>query len=121
MARLEAQTKPKTVKAKPVPAKTVKAKPVPAKTVTPLKTLNDSASYAIGISVGNAYKKQGLNQMNTAMVSKAINDFLAGNKMLFDLATAGNVMSQYVAKFQAEKSKPQTAAPKPQFPNRLLY
>jgi FKBP-type peptidyl-prolyl cis-trans isomerase len=107
---IHAQTKPKPVK----------AKPVAAKPVNPLKTLNDSASYAIGISVGNAYKKQGLNQMNTAMVSKAINDFLAGNKMLFDMTTAGNVMTRYVTKLKAEKSKPLSAAPKPPAPKSTV-
>jgi len=39
-----------------------------------LKNLNDSMSYAIGMSVASFYSQQGIKSLNTTMVSKAIND-----------------------------------------------
>ena len=47
-----------------------------------LKTLNDSASYAIGLSVVNFYKQQGITTLNTALITKAINDAMANKKPL---------------------------------------
>lgn len=82
--------------------KTVPAKqPVPA-----LKTLSDSASYAIGVSVANFYKQQGINKLNTTLVSRGINDILGNKKALLDDAACNNVMNTYMNKMQAEKSKP---------------
>jgi FKBP-type peptidyl-prolyl cis-trans isomerase len=92
------------------PAKTpvkTPVKPVAAKPVVPvLKTINDSASYAVGVSVANFYKQQGITKMNTTLVSKAINDIMGGKKPLLDDATANNVMNSYMSRLQAEKSKP---------------
>src|SRR3954471_11157594 len=56
---------------KPAPKKTV---PVKTTTTNPLKTLNDSVSYAIGMSVANFYQQKGIKTLNTAIVSRAIND-----------------------------------------------
>jgi FKBP-type peptidyl-prolyl cis-trans isomerase len=39
-----------------------------------LKTLNDSVSYAIGMSVASFYQQQGIKSLNTAIVTRAIND-----------------------------------------------
>lgn len=64
-------------------------KPIPKK-VTPkttttsthvLKTENDSLSYAIGLSVANFYRQQGI-KLNTALVAKACNDVLTNKKPL---------------------------------------
>ena len=62
-------------------------KPAPKKPATPppppaavLKNNIDSVSYAAGISVANFYKEQGLANINTAQVTKAINDVLKTNK-----------------------------------------
>jgi len=91
------------------PAKKPVTKPstVPVKTpVNPLKNLNDSASYAVGVSVANFYKQQGIKSLNTNLVSKAINDIISGKAPLLDDATANNVMNNYMSVMQAEKSKP---------------
>lgn len=92
---------------KPLPIK----KPVPvSKSVTtaanPLKTINDSASYAIGVSVANFYKQQGINQLNTSLVSKAINDILAGKKSLLDDNEANSVMMRCMNMASESKAKP---------------
>ena len=82
-------------------------KPVAAKPVVPvLKNVNDSASYAVGVSVANFYKQQGIPKLNTTLVSKAINDIMSGKKPLLDDAAANNVMNSYMSRLQAEKSKP---------------
>src|SRR5215203_1912543 len=54
----------------------------PATPVKVLKTLNDSASYAIGLSVVNFYKQQGITNLNTTLITKAINDAMANKKPL---------------------------------------
>lgn len=91
-------TKPGTTKPAPKPV---------AKPAGPvLKTMYDSVSYAAGVSVANFYKQQGITKLNTAMVSKAVNDILSGNKPLLDDQACNNVMNSYMAKIQSEKSKP---------------
>ena len=82
-------------------------KPAAIKPALPaLKTLNDSASYAIGISVANFYKQQGVTRLNITLVSKAMNDIQGGKKTLFDDATANAVMNRCMSMIQEEKSKP---------------
>jgi FKBP-type peptidyl-prolyl cis-trans isomerase FklB len=64
---------------------TIKKTSSPVKTATSstsvLKTKNDSLSYAIGLSVVNFYRQQGI-KLNTAMVTKACNDVLTNKKPL---------------------------------------
>lgn len=75
--------------AQKTPAKTTTTtvkKPAPTtKTATTatsvLKTKNDSLSYAIGLSVANFYKQQGI-KMNTALVTRALNDIATQKKPL---------------------------------------
>jgi FKBP-type peptidyl-prolyl cis-trans isomerase len=63
---LTVQAQKKTPK-KTTPVKTTKS-------TTVLKNINDSISYAIGMSVANFYSQQGIKNLNTTIVSKAIND-----------------------------------------------
>jgi FKBP-type peptidyl-prolyl cis-trans isomerase len=87
---------------KPVPVK----KPVPAPATAPsLKTLTDSASYAIGLSVANFYSQQGIKNINQAMVSKAISDVLGGKKPLLDENQANKVIMKSINEAQTAKSK----------------
>jgi len=84
------------------------AKPVqkPAAPGIQLKTLEDSANYAMGLSVANFYKQQGVTKMNSAIVTKAINDALAGKQLLLSDAQANSCMMTYLNKQQMAKSKP---------------
>jgi FKBP-type peptidyl-prolyl cis-trans isomerase len=91
-------------------AQTGTTKPVAKPAASPLKNMNDSASYAIGISVANFYKQQGFTKINSALVTKGCSDIMNGKKPLFDDATATNVMNSYMSKVQAEKSKPNMEA-----------
>jgi len=65
----------KTAPKKTTPVKTTKSTAV-------LKNLNDSVSYAIGMSVANFYSQQGIKNLNTTMVSKAINDVFSKKNAL---------------------------------------
>lgn len=82
-------------------------KPVP-KTTTPqpvLKTMIDSASYAIGYSLASFYKSQGVKNLNTSLVTKAINDVLGNKQALCDDNSANAMVTNYLNKIQEEKSK----------------
>jgi len=91
---------------KPVPAK----KPVAP--VSVLKNVVDSASYAIGVSIANFYKQQGLKQLNASLVSKAITDILSGKKALMDDAQCNTVMMRYINQASESKAKPNIEAGK---------
>jgi len=83
------------------------AKPV-AKTqpaVKILKTLNDSASYAIGLSVVNFYTQQGITNLNTAMLTKAINDVMSKKRALLTDEQANNCMMKLIGQKQETKAK----------------
>lgn len=84
------------------------AKPV-QKSTTPgvqLRTLEDSANYAMGMSVANFYKSQGVTKINSAIVTKAINDAFAGKQPLLNEMQANSCMMTYLNKQQMTKSKP---------------
>ena len=75
-------------------------------TTPALKTLYDSACYAVGVSVANFYKQQGIEKINTNLVSEAINDVLGGKPMQLDDKTVNAVLNAYMNKMQEEKIKP---------------
>jgi FKBP-type peptidyl-prolyl cis-trans isomerase FklB len=101
----QAQTK------KPVPAK----KPAtPAKPATPttttFKNLNDSLSYAMGLSAGQFLKAQGVENLNYALLNKAIEQSLQNKPTSFDMQAANAVMERFARtgftkKAAAEKDK----------------
>lgn len=70
----------KTAPKKAAPKKAAPTKAAPS--APALKNLNDSVSYAIGMSVANFYSQQGIKNLNTAIVSKAINDVFSKKKMM---------------------------------------
>ncbi len=88
---------------------TLLKKPVPT-SVSPLKTLNDSASYAIGLSVAKFYAQQGMTKLNVAMISKAINDVMSGKKSLLDDQQTNTTIMRFMNKSQESKAKPTIAA-----------
>jgi FKBP-type peptidyl-prolyl cis-trans isomerase FklB len=77
-----------------------------AKPANVLKNLKDSASYAIGVSVANFYKQQGITSVNATIVAKAIDDILGGKKVLLDDAAANACMNSFMSHSQEQKSKP---------------
>jgi FKBP-type peptidyl-prolyl cis-trans isomerase len=75
-----------------------------------LKTLEDSASYAMGVSVANFYKIQGVPAMNAALVTKSIANMLAGKKPLLNDEQSVAVINNYLNQLQVGKSKPNILA-----------
>lgn len=66
---------------KPAPKKVATKPAATTSSLQSLKTENDSLSYAIGLSVANFYRQQGI-KLNTSIVSKACNDVLSNKKPL---------------------------------------
>jgi FKBP-type peptidyl-prolyl cis-trans isomerase FklB len=72
----------------------------PVKTTTqagPLKNKLDSVSYAIGFMVANFYKnQQGIQNLNSAMVAKAVNDIYSNKKTLLNEAQSNAMLMRYL-------------------------
>jgi len=88
------------------------AAPAPAKAPAQgaLKNLTDSASYAIGVSVANFYKQQGMDKLNPQLVSKAIQDVLGGKKTQLSEFEANTVLMSYMNRAQSAKAQPNITA-----------
>jgi FKBP-type peptidyl-prolyl cis-trans isomerase FklB len=69
-----------------------------------LKTTQDSLSYAIGLSVANFYKQQGITDVNTALVTRAIRDVNNKAKTAIDDQQAQACIVSFMQKTKAEKS-----------------
>lgn len=69
---------------KPATATKTAPKPVSSKTSTPavLKSSIDSFSYAVGLSLASFYKEQGVENINSALVVRALNDVKIGKPVL---------------------------------------
>jgi FKBP-type peptidyl-prolyl cis-trans isomerase FklB len=89
--------------------KTAVKPPAPKPT---LKTLKDSASYAIGLSVANFYKQLGITDVNIALITKAISDVYTKKPTLITDADANMCMNKLMMQVQANKVKPNIAAGK---------
>lgn len=101
-----AQTKkPVASAAKPAAAKAA-VKPAVA-TAAALKSITDSASYAIGVSVANFYSQQGMSSINSRVVAKAIEDVLSKKGTLLSDQQCNQVMMQIMTQAQEQKSKAQ--------------
>lgn len=101
-----AQTKkPVASSAKPAATKAA-VKPAVA-TAAALKSITDSASYAIGVSVANFYSQQGMNSINSKVVAKAIEDVLSKKGTLLSDQQCNQVMMQIMTQAQEQKSKAQ--------------
>jgi len=69
-----------------------------------LKSTQDSLSYAIGLSVANFYKQQNITNINTTLVTRAINDVNHQGKLLLDEQQANSCIVNFMQKSKAEKS-----------------
>ncbi len=88
------------------PSTSAKKPPVFTPPVKYLKTQADSASYAIGLSVANFYKQQGITKLNSAAIAKAVEDIMGNKKPLLDDMQANNCIMTYMNNVQESKSKP---------------
>lgn len=78
------------------------------KTATPaapqaiMKNELDSVSYAIGASLANFYKSQGIDQLNITMVTKALNDAMKATTLLNEEQVNMSI-TNYLQKIKAAK------------------
>jgi FKBP-type peptidyl-prolyl cis-trans isomerase FklB len=79
---------------------TVKKATAPA---TALRNSIDSFSYAVGLSLASFYKEQGVTNINSALVVKAINDVKAG-KQLISEEQVNNCIMGYMQAAKSEKA-----------------
>jgi FKBP-type peptidyl-prolyl cis-trans isomerase FklB len=97
---VSAQTKPATKKVA-TPAK----KPASTASAPVMKNALDSFSYALGLSMAEFYKQQGISQINTALVTKALKDVQTGKPMLDD-AQVNNCIMNYMQLKKGEAAAP---------------
>src|ERR1043165_4698389 len=71
-----------------------KAKATASPVVQPLKTFNDSLSYAFGISLGEFLRNQGLGKVNYALLNKAIEQTIKQGPTYLNAAQATAVISK---------------------------
>ncbi|RYF81352.1 MAG: FKBP-type peptidyl-prolyl cis-trans isomerase, partial [Chitinophagaceae bacterium] len=98
-----------TAQKKAAPKKTTSSKTA----VGPLKNGTDSLSYALGVSVASFYKQQGIKDLNTTVISKAIGDVLGGKKPALDEAQCQSIIMTRMQKVEDEKQKLQAQSAKP--------
>ena len=98
----------KTAK-KPVAKKTTTNKTTSTQNAD-LKTLVDSASYAIGLSVANFYSQQGMKNVNVNAIAKAISDVYNKRKPMLDETTANSCVMKLMSEMQSSKAKPNIEA-----------
>src|SRR5579859_2381652 len=73
-------------------------KPAAAVAAPALKTAQDSLSYAIGLSVAHFYKQENITNINTVLLTRAINDVTRSGKLLLDEQQANACIMNYVQK-----------------------
>lgn len=77
-----------------------------------LKTEKDSASYALGISVGQSLEAQNLSNINTELFVKGLKEITEKKKVQLTDAQVMNIITAYAAKMQAQKTEANIAAGK---------
>lgn len=97
---VSAQTKPAPKKVATGVKKTVSATPAPV-----MKNALDSFSYALGLSMAGFYREQGIDDINTALVTKALKDIKAGKPMLDD-AQINSCIVNYMQLKKGEAAEP---------------
>ena len=83
-----------------------KTTPVSKKTppvASPLKNLSDSFSYALGVTVANYYKQQGIKNLNAEILAKACNDVYANKKPAISDRSIDIIMMKTLAPDQYQK------------------
>lgn len=86
---------------KPVPrtgtAKTA-SRPGPAPKPASLASNRDSLSYSIGVNIAQSIKQQGISDLNTTALAKAINDVMTGKTTQLTMEQSQQVLSVFMQK-----------------------
>lgn len=75
------------------------------KTKMELKTENDSLSYALGVSIGNNLKSQGVDSINSAALGAALDDVFGGSDTVMDMNQANEFLNGYFSKAMAKQAE----------------
>lgn len=86
------------------PVKKAGAKPAGSSSAPIFKSENDSLSYSIGMSLASFYKQQGITNINTVLLNRAINDIKTGKTLLTEEQMTACV-NNYMQKKQVEKTE----------------
>lgn len=108
-----AQTKPGTTPAKksPVPAKSSVSPAKPTVAPAPLlKNKIDSVSYSFGASIANDLKNRGVNTLNFALLSKAMNDVFSAQTTLLSPEKAQETIYSFLSSLEKKKYEGAIAA-----------
>lgn len=70
-----------------------------------LKTSKDSLSYAVGILWGQNMKQQGLSEIDTDLLARAIGEVLEEKKSLMDVKMANDILREYMNREKAAQMK----------------
>jgi len=89
----------KPAAAHPAAPKSVATRPAPV-----LHNQADSLSYAIGMSLANFYKQQGIKSINTGIVNRAIDDVLKQDKPMLTEEQMNACITGYLQKVKSEKA-----------------
>lgn len=81
------------------------ARPASSAGVASIANSNDSLSYSIGYSIAQSMKQQGLTNLNTSVIGRAINDVLKGQQMALSEGQCQMVLMAYGQKQQATMQK----------------
>ncbi|RYY48474.1 MAG: FKBP-type peptidyl-prolyl cis-trans isomerase [Chitinophagaceae bacterium] len=86
-------------------------KPVPVKAVAApvLKNAIDSFSYAAGLNIAGSMKQQGLTDINSAMVQRAMEDVFKNRKALLTEEQAGMTLQEKLQEFAQKKAAAEKA------------
>ena len=69
-----------------------------------MKTKTDSVAYAIGVTIGNNMKKDGLDSLNLEILTKAIKHSLKGDSLLMNAQQSQASIQAYLGEKQKQKS-----------------
>ena len=84
----------------------MRARATPADSALVPGATNDSISYAIGFNHALFFKQQGITNLDTADIIKAINDVLGNKQLQFNDRIANTVMNKLIIRIQENKVKP---------------
>jgi FKBP-type peptidyl-prolyl cis-trans isomerase FklB len=98
-----AQTKKPTPKIAARPVARPAGTPAPPRSSVVLRNNNDSLSYSIGLNIAQNMKQQGMNNINSAVLAKGLDDALKGGSMVITPEQANAVLGEYMQKQMAAR------------------
>ncbi|WP_420147051.1 FKBP-type peptidyl-prolyl cis-trans isomerase [Spirosoma sp.] len=99
-----AQTKKKPVASKPASSAKPTAVAKPAAGAATLASTQDSVSYSIGLYMAESLKKQGIKDLNNALLVRAVEDALTNQKTQLTQEQAQQVMNGFMQKQMAVRN-----------------